>query len=29
MQPWGYGVKIFPDETEEKRRNGEVLPGWK
>jgi hypothetical protein len=28
-QLWGYGVKIFPRETEEKRRKGEVLPGWK
>ena len=25
---WGYGVKIMPRETEEKRRRGELLQGW-
>ncbi len=25
---WGYGVKIVPRETEERRRKGEVLAGW-
>ncbi len=24
---WGYGVKIFPNEAEERRRNGELLSG--
>lgn len=25
---WGYGVKIVPRESEERRRKGEFLPGW-
>jgi len=25
---WGYGVKIIPRESEEKRRQGLFLPGW-
>ena len=25
---WGYGVKITPRESEERRRKGELLPGW-
>jgi hypothetical protein len=25
---WGYGVKIIPRESEEKRRGGVFLPGW-
>lgn len=27
-QVWGYGVKVMPREAEERRRVGEVLPGW-
>jgi len=25
---WGYGIKIMPRESEEKRRNGLILSGW-
>jgi len=25
---WGYGVKVVPRESEERRRKGEFLPGW-
>jgi len=27
-QLWGYGIKIMPRETEEKRRDGTLLIGW-
>ena len=27
-QLWGYGIKMAPRETEERRRAGEILPGW-
>jgi hypothetical protein len=25
---WGYGVKLVPRESEERRRRGKILPGW-
>ncbi len=27
-QLWGYGIKMVPRETEERRRAGEILPDW-
>jgi len=27
-QLWGYGIKIMPRETEERRRAGDILAGW-
>lgn len=27
-QLWGYGIKVMPRETEEKRRAGIILEGW-
>jgi hypothetical protein len=28
-QLWGYGLNVFPSETEEKRRMGEILREWR